>query len=413
VELTLALVALAVVLVFAMVRPHGWPEAVVAVPAAGVLIAAGSISLHDAATEVGRLLPVVGFLAAVLVLARLCDDEGLFHAAGVAMARVSAGNPRRLLAMVFVIASATTAILSLDATVVLLTPVVLATAGALAVPARPHAYATAHLANTASLLLPVSNLTNLLAFTAAGISFLHFAALMTLPWLAGVTIEFLLLRWLFARDLSVKPKREAVPPAAEVPVLVLGVLALTLVGFAVTSLLGFSPAWAALAGATVLAVRALARRDTTVTRIAAAVDVPFLAFVLCLGVVVDAVMLHGLDAAMRDVLPSGTGLVALMGVAAIAAVLSNVVNNLPAVLVLLPLVAASGPAAVLAVLIGVNVGPNLTYVGSLANLLWRGVVRPDLRAGLGEFSHIGLCTVPATLVAGVLGLWAGIQVFGV
>jgi arsenical pump membrane protein len=204
-----------------------------------------------------------------------------------------------------------------------------------------------------------------------------------------------------------------VPPAAEVPVLVLGVLALTLVGFAVTSLLGFSPAWAALAGATVLAVRALARRDTTVTRIAAAVDVPFLAFVLCLGVVVDAVMLHGLDAAMRDVLPSGTGLVALMGVAAIAAVLSNVVNNLPAVLVLLPLVAASGPAAVLAVLIGVNVGPNLTYVGSLANLLWRGVVRPDLRAGLGEFSHIGLCTVPATLVAGVLGLWAGIQVFGV
>jgi arsenical pump membrane protein len=116
---------------------------------------------------------------------------------------------------------------------------------------------------------------------------------------------------------------------------------------------------------------------------------------------------------MRDVLPSGTGLVALMGVAAIAAVLSNVVNNLPAVLVLLPLVAASGPAAVLAVLIGVNVGPNLTYVGSLANLLWRGVVRPDLRAGFGEFSHIGLCTVPATLVAGVLGLWAGIQVFGV
>jgi arsenical pump membrane protein len=116
---------------------------------------------------------------------------------------------------------------------------------------------------------------------------------------------------------------------------------------------------------------------------------------------------------MRHVVPSGTGLVALMGVAAVAAVLSNVVNNLPAVLVMLPLVAASGPAAVLAVLIGVNVGPNLSYVGSLANLLWRGVVRRDLRAGFGEFSRIGLGTVPATLVAGVLGLWAGIQVFGV
>ena len=147
----------------------------------------------------------------MLVLARLCDDEGLFHAAGVMMARVSAGNPRRLLAMVFVIASATTAILSLDATVVLLTPVVLATAGALAVPARPHAYATAHLANTASLLLPVSNLTNLLAFTAAGISFLHFAAVMTLPWLGAIAVEFIVLRWIFARDLSVEAKPDDVP----------------------------------------------------------------------------------------------------------------------------------------------------------------------------------------------------------
>jgi arsenical pump membrane protein len=413
VELTLALVALAVVLVFAMVRPHGWPEAVVAVPAAGVLIASDSIPLHDAAAEVGRLLPVVGFLAAVLVLARLCDDEGLFHAAGVAMARVSAGDPHRLLAMVFVVASATTAILSLDATVVLLTPVVLATARALTVPARPHAYATAHLANTASLLLPVSNLTNLLAFSAAGISFLHFAALMTLPWLAAIAVEFLLLRWFFTRELAAEAQLDGAREVAEVPVFVLWVLALTLIGFAVTSLLGLSPAWAALAGATVLAVRALARRDTTITRIAAAVDVPFLAFVLCLGVVVDAVMLHGLDAAMRNVLPSGSGLLALLGIAAVAAVLANVVNNLPAVLVLLPLVAASGPAAVIAVLIGVNVGPNLTYVGSLANLLWRGVVRRDMQAGFGEFSLIGLCTVPATLVVAVLGLWLGIKLIGV
>ena len=101
-ELTLALVALAVVLGFAMIRPHGWPEAVVAVPAAGLLIAFGVISWHEAAAEVSRLLPVVGFLAAVLVLARLCDDEGLFRAAGAAMARSNSGSQQRLLATVFV-----------------------------------------------------------------------------------------------------------------------------------------------------------------------------------------------------------------------------------------------------------------------------------------------------------------------
>ena len=96
------------------------------------------------------------------------------------------------------------------------------------------------------------------------------------------------------------------------PVFVLVVLGLTLIGFAVTSLLGFSPAWAALAGAVVLGVRALARRET-IARIASAADVPFLTFVLCLGVVVDAVMVHGLDNAMRDVLPAGDSLAALLG----------------------------------------------------------------------------------------------------
>jgi arsenical pump membrane protein len=329
------------------------------------------------------------------------------------MARSNSGNQQRLLATVFVIAAATTAILSLDATVVLLTPVVLATARALRVPARPQAYATAHLANSASLLLPVSNLTNLLAFGAAGLSFLHFTAVMTLPWLAAVGIEFLLLRWLFARELAVRPRHDDRSEDVQVPVFVLAVLAVTLAGFAVTSLFGVAPAWAALAGAVVLGVHGLAHGRSTLSGIVDALDVPFLAFVLCLGVVVAAVMVNGLYGAMRDVLPAGDSLPALLGTAAVAALLSNVVNNLPAVLVLLPLVTASGPAAVLAVLIGVNVGPNLTYVGSLANLLWRSVVRRDIRAGFVEFTRVGLLTTPLTLVIAVLALWMGIRVFGV
>jgi arsenical pump membrane protein len=172
-----------------------------------------------------------------------------------------------------------------------------------------------------------------------------------------------------------------------------------------------SPAWAALAGAVVLGVHGLARGSSTVSGIANALDVPFLAFVLCLGVVVAAVMLNGLDDAMRHVLPAGHTLPALLAIATVAALLSNVVNNLPAVLVLLPL--ASGPAAVLAVLIGVNVGPNLTYVGSLANLLWGSVVRRDMRAGFVEFTRIGLLTTPITLVVAVLGLWVGVRLFGI
>ena len=410
--LILSVAALVAVLGFALLRPHGWPEAVVAVPAAALVIVTGAISWHGAWVEVRELAPVVGFLAAVLVLARLCDDEGLFHAIGVLMARATSGGQHRLLLSVFGVSAAVTAILSLDATVVLLTPVVLATARTLAVPARPHAYATAHLSNSASLLLPVSNLTNLLAFSAAGLTFLHFAALMSLPWLVAIAVEYVLLRWLFRRDLAVEPQ-PAPPEPVDLPLFALVTVGLTLVGFAVTSLVGLSPAWAALAGAAALGVRGLVTRRTSVVRIVAAIDLPFLAFVLCLGVVVAAVMRNGLEPAMHRVLPDGQGLLALLGIAAVAAVLSNIVNNLPAVLVLLPLAAPLGPAAVLAVLIGVNIGPNLTYVGSLANLLWRSVVRRDMNPSFAEFSRVGLVTTPLTLVAAVAALWAGLQVIGV
>ena len=81
---------------------------------------------------------------------------------------------------------------------------------------------------------------------------------------------------------------------------------------------------------------------------------------------------------------------------------------------LVPLVAPSGPVAVLAVLIGVNIGPNLTYVGSLSNLLWRSVLRQqNVEASVGEYTRLGLCTVPAALIAAVLALWASARLLGV
>ena len=412
--LIIVLVLLAVVLGFAALRPRGWAEAVVAVPAAGIVIAIGAVGLDDARDEVAHLLPVVGFLAAVLVLAQLCDEEGVFRAAGQLMARGSAGEPKRLMRQVFVIASLTTAVLSLDATVVLLTPVVLASARMLRLPASPHAYASVHLANTASLLLPVSNLTNLLAFASAGVSFSRFSVLMAAPWLVAIAAEYAVFRWFFASDLSAGAESDEKPPQPKPPVFALVVLALTLVGLAVTSLFGIAPAWAAFAGAAVLAVRGLIRRRGTAGFIVRAVNVPFLAFVLALAVVVRAAMDDGLGTATQALLPSGDGLLAMLALAAIAAVLANIVNNLPAVLLLVPLVAGSGAAAVLTVLIGVNIGSNLTYIGSLANLLWRNVLHAnDTEVGFARFTRLGICTVPITLVLAVLALWVSIQLIGV
>ena len=397
----------------AVVRPWGWPEAVVAVPAAVVVIGIGAISLSQARTEAEQLGPVIGFLAAVLVLAQLCDDEGLFRACGAWMARAAAGRPRRLLACVFAVASVVTAVLSLDATIVLLTPVVFATAARLGARPKPHVFACTHLSNTASLLLPVSNLTNLLAFAASGLSFPRFAELMVLPWLVAIGTEYVVFRRFFATDLDAGAQTPPADGPSSVPVFALVTVACTLAGFVAASALGISPAWAAFAGAAVLAARALAQRRSSPAAIVRAAAVPFLAFVLALGIVVRAVTDNGLAAALGHLVPGGTGLPALLAIAALAAVLANVINNLPAVLVLLPLAAPAGPGAVLAVLLGTNIGPNLTYAGSLATLLWRRIVHEhEHEVEIGEFTRLGLLTVPAALILATLALWVSLTVIG-
>lgn len=405
----LPILLVALVLVFAIVRPRGLPEIVIAGPAAVVVLLTGVVTLDEARDELASMAPTVVFLVAVLVLAHAADALGVFRWVSQILQQKSLADPHRLLIYVFGAAALTTAVLSLDATVVLLTPAVIAAARSIGASPRPHSYASAHLSNSASTLLPVSNLTNLIAFAATGLTFLHFTALMALPWVVTIAVEYLIFRLFFRSELARGDSAE--PPvaarSAPAPILPLTVIGMTLLGFAVSGFFGIEPAWIAVVGASVLGAIALARHRTTAAKMLYAADLWFCAFVLVLGIIVAGVANGPVGEWIAQILPGDTSYGALLFVAAVAAVASNLVNNLPATLLMIAaLGTAAPPALVLAMLIGVNLGPNLTYVGSLATMLWR---RVATSAGapptLATFTLLGVITTPLTLLAAVSALW--------
>ncbi|KZF15628.1 SLC13 family permease [Rhodococcus sp. EPR-134] len=405
----LPILLVALVLVFAIVRPRGLPEIVIAGPAAVVVLLTGVVTLDEARDELASMAPTVVFLVAVLVLAHAADALGVFRWVSQILQQKSLADPHRLLIYVFGAAALTTAVLSLDATVVLLTPAVIAAARSIGASPRPHSYASAHLSNSASTLLPVSNLTNLIAFAATGLTFLHFTALMALPWVVTIAVEYLIFRLFFRSEL---PRGDSAEPpvaarSAPAPILPLTVIGMTLLGFAVSGFFGIEPAWIAVVGASVLGAIALARHRTTAAKMLYAADLWFCAFVLVLGIIVAGVANGPVGEWIAQILPGDTSYGSLLFVAAVAAVASNLVNNLPATLLMIAaLGTAAPPALVLAMLIGVNLGPNLTYVGSLATMLWR---RVATSAGapptLATFTLLGVITTPLTLLAAVSALW--------
>lgn len=401
------------VLVFAVVRPYRLPEIVAAAPAAAVAVGVGLVSPERAWSEVSEMAPTVAFLVAILVLGHLADAMGVFTWLAEVLGRRSAGSPQRLLTWVFVVAAATTAVLSLDATIVLLTPAVIAAARSARTKVEPHSYAAAHLSNSASTLLPVSNLTNLIAFSATGLGFTRFAALMALPWIVTILVEYAAIRLFFHRALTARPA--PTEPAAPIravqqkpaPTFALVVIAATLIGFGLSGVVGLSPFWPALVGALVLAIPALRDGRTALRRIFYAADLWFCGFVLLLGVVVAGVADGPVGSTIASLLPSDVSFSSLLAVGVVAALAANLINNLPATLLLLAALGPDAPPAlVLALLIGVNLGPNLTYVGSLATMLWRRVTaRAGAPADLRTYTLLGLTTTPLTLIAAITALW--------
>jgi arsenical pump membrane protein len=397
--------ALAGMLAVAFGHPRGRVEAGTGVVCVAATLSTGLVSLDEAREAVDRLAPVVAFLVTILVVSDVCARAGVFTAAAQRVGRWSGDSAARLFTGVFVLAAVVTATLSLDATVVLLTPVVLAAGMARSVPDEPGTFACLRMANSASLLLPVSNLTNLLALPHLDLTFSGFAVRMA-PVLAVVLmVEYVGLRLLFRQRLETRPQSDPTP-LAPWPVVPVVVVAAMLVGFAVLSPFGGEPWWASLAAALVLGGWAVRRGLARPIHLVHAAHPGFAIWVLALGVVVAGLAEGFLGDTVRDLVPGSASLAGLLGIAVLATVLANVLTNLSATLLLVPVVAPIGTTAVLAALLGLNIGSGLTWTGSLANLLWRRTLRRHDRAvGSAAFHRVSLTITPVSLLAAVLMLW--------
>ncbi|MFI7064193.1 SLC13 family permease [Kribbella sp. NPDC050124] len=344
---------------------------------------------------VARIAPVLVFLIAVTVIAELADQAKVFDVAAREAAHLARGRVWRLWLLVVVLATGLTIVLSLDTCAVLLTPVVLSMARQLGIPPKLFAFTTVWLAGTASLLLPVSNLTNLLALH----QFEHLHSYLTVSWrpaIAAVLITVVVLAVLFHRDLR---RTYVVPPTPPVDDKVLfwgstGVC--VLLGPAFVS--GIEVAWPASVGALALVGLFAFRRRSALRW--SLLPVKLVATVVVLFTLVGFLSAHGL----QDVLSRVAGTTSELRLSVTAALGANLADNLPAYLAMEP-IAADSPHRMMALLIGVNCGCLLTLWGSLATLLWRDrcdAARVDI--SWWSFLWRGLILTPLVVVGSVLAL---------
>ena len=420
-HLVLTLLVFGLTLGLILLRPRGLHEAWATVIGGALMLLCGLETPRQAAQTVGRGRDVLLFLLALLLLSDLLRASGFFEWAAIHAARAARGDGRVLFRNVFLLGALITAFLSLDTTAVILTPLVLSFVQRLRLPSRPFLLACAFVANTGSLLLPVSNLTNLLFVSAFHLGFGVFALRMALPQMVAVAVNYTLFRRLFARDLPERFVRDDLPePNSVLPDVpyfrgAVAVLGCVLVGYFVGSLRGVPPYAVALAGCVVLFGWGLWRRQVAFG-IVREISWPLFPFVVGLFVVVQGVENLGLAGlAARGLLEAGRQPMAQILVTAFGAGLgSNIVNNIPMALLAVSVLkhAPAAAPALYGALLGCNLGPNLTVAGSLATML---VISSARRGGedIGarEFFAAGLRATPLLLLSAGLTLWLALKLF--
>jgi arsenical pump membrane protein len=392
-----------------ILRPFAWPEFIWAVTGAVLLIALRLLPAAEALAAVAKGTDVYLFLIGMMLLAELARQEGLFDWLAVRAAMAARGSATRLFSLVFAVGTVVTVFLSNDATAVVLTPAVAAVVkAAKAKEALPHLFICAFIANAASFVLPISNPANLVIYGS------HMPRLP--DWLASYGLASLLsifATYVVLRSSQRLRLRQPLAAVIEVPELtvggklsavgITGTAAVLLASSAFDLQLGLPTFLAGVATAALV----LTRSRSGPVSIVRGISWGILPLVAGLFVLVEALQKTGVTddlAGLLGDLVQGSAAGAAWAVAAVLAVGCNLVNNLPAGLLAGRVVQlAQVPEHVrAAVLIGVDLGPNLSITGSLATILWLTALRREgLRVSAWSFLKLGAAVMPPALILAI------------
>lgn len=390
-----------------LLRPFRWNEAWWPAGGAAVLVLTGLVPLRVAATSLARGTDVFLFLIGMMALAEFARQEGVFAWIASHAVRAAGRSRARLLLLVYGAGVLTTAFLSNDATIVVLTPAVIEAVRRTDARPYPYVFACALVANAASFVLPIANPSNLLFFAdkipRLGLWFASFG----LASIASVVLTYAALAFVFRRDAAAPlVVNDGVAPAPRP--LASALLIASALALVATSSLDGPLGTVTFALGVVAALLAATRHASAPLAIVRGIAWPVVVLTAGLFVVVEALDAAGAAAAPRELFGWAAHQAAPLGNVAVAAatgLVSNVVTNLPVALDAGKYVGHAHPSAALsaAALAGVNAGPNLTVNGSLATLLWLAILRRhEIPMSPWRFAAVGLVATPAALIAAAL-----------
>jgi arsenical pump membrane protein len=397
-------------IVLMLIRPRNIPEVYWIAGGVLLLLVLRLVPLQVAGRAVAKALDVCFFLIGMMLLSELAREHGVFDWLSSVAVRSARGSCSRLFALVYAVGTIVTIFMSNDATAVVLTPAILTAVRKAKVEPLPYLFVCAFIANAASFLLPISNPANLVVLHNQMPPLGRWLLSYGIPCLLSIAATFIVMRWLFRKELcaSIECKVEAKPLRSEGKLVLCGLAIMVIVLLTASSLgkdLGLPTCLAALAITAVVSIRA----RSNPLGLAREVSWTTLALIAGLFVMVDAMESIGAMQQTKEwliwaqTLGSTTGTL-ITGLA--VGVANNLVNNLPLGLIAGSTLQAAHAKGLIAdaVLIGVDLGPNLSITGSLATILWLIALRKEkLDVSFWDFLKVGVVAMPLALLVSLGG----------